>query len=160
MNEETKIRQALESAETIAVVGCSPNPARPSNDISRFLLEAGYRVVPVNPGHHEILGQPCYPSLAEIPAEIRIDIVDVFRRSDAVAAIAEQAIARRVPFVFLQLGVVDAGAARRLEENGIGVAMDRCILIEHRRLAIDSRSKSRNESPKNRVSSLSRHGTT
>ena len=62
----------------------------------------------MNPGHREILGEPCYPSLAEIPAEIRIDIVDVFRRSDAVAAIAEQAVARRVPFVFLQLGVVDA----------------------------------------------------
>jgi predicted CoA-binding protein len=160
VNEEAKIRQALESAETIAVVGCSPNPARPSNDISRFLLEAGYRVVPVNPGHREILGEPCYPSLAEIPSEIRIDIVDVFRRPEAVASIAEQAIARRVPFVFLQLGVVDAGAARRLEEHGIGVAMDRCILIEHRRLAIGPRSKSRNESPKNRVSSLSRHGTT
>jgi len=160
VNEEPKIRQALETAETIAVVGCSPNPARPSNDISRFLLEAGYRVIPVNPGHREILGQACYGSVAEIPAEIRVDIVDVFRRSDAVAGIAEQAIARGVPFVFLQLGVVDAGAARRLEENGIGVAMDRCILIEHRRLAIDSRSKSRNESPKNRVSSLSRHGTT
>ena len=160
MNEEAKIRQALESAETVAVVGCSPNPARPSNDISRFLLEAGYRVVPVNPGHREILGEPCYPSLAEIPHEIRIDIVDVFRRSDAVAAIAEQAIARRVPFVFLQLGVVDARAARLMEENGIGVAMDRCILIEHRRLAIAPRSNSRNESPKTRVSSLSRHGTT
>ena len=160
MNEEAKIREALASAETIAVVGCSPNPARPSNDISRFLLEAGYRVVPVNPGHREILGQPCYPSLAAIPEEIRIDIVDVFRRSDAVAAIAEQAIARRVPFVFLQLGVVDARAARLMEENGIGVAMDRCILIEHRRLGIGPRSKSRNESPKNRVSSLSRNGTT
>ena len=160
MNEEAKIRQALESAVTIAVVGCSPNPARPSNDISRFLLEAGYRVVPVNPGHREILGEPCYPSLAEIPDEIRVDIVDVFRRSDAVAAIAEQAIARRVPFVFLQLGVVDARAARLMEENGIGVAMDRCILIEHRRLAIAPRSNSRNESPKTRVSSLSRHGTT
>jgi len=141
-------------------VGCSPNPDRPSNAIARYLGEHGYRVIPVNPGHRRILGETCYRSLSEIPEDVRIDIVDVFRRSDAVADIAEQAIARRVPFVFLQLGVVDARAARLMEENGIGVAMDRCILIEHRRLAIPPRSNSRNESPKTRVSSLSRHGTT
>jgi predicted CoA-binding protein len=159
VNEEVRIREALESAETIAVVGCSPNPMRPSNEIASYLLEMGYRVVPVNPGHREILGQPCYRSLSEIPAEIRIDIVDVFRRSEAVAAVAEEAIARRVPFAFFQLGVVDRAAARRLEENGIGVAMDRCILIEHRRLGIGMKSNSRNAAPKTRVSSMSRNGT-
>jgi uncharacterized protein len=156
VNEEKRIREALESAETIAVIGCSPNPMRPSNEISRYLIEAGYRVVPVNPGHREILGRPCYRSLAEIPAEVRIDVVDVFRRSDAVAGIAEEAIARRVPFVFLQLGVVDAAAARRMEEAGIGVAMDRCILIEHRRLGI----RPRNAGSGTDVSSMSRDGTT
>jgi len=160
VNEEARIREALESAETIAVVGCSPNPMRPSNEIASYLLEAGYRVVPVNPGHREILGQPCYRSLEDIPGEIRVDIVDVFRRSEHVAAIAEQAIARKVPFVFLQLGVVDRAAARRLEESGIGVAMDRCILIEHRRLGIGPKSKSRNAGSKTRVPSMSRNGTT
>jgi hypothetical protein len=160
VNDEKRIRQALESAETIAVVGCSPNPLRPSNEIARYLIEQGYRVVPVNPGHREVLGVACYRSLTEIPAEIRVDIVDVFRRSDAVAGVAEEAIARGVPFVFLQLGVVDAAAARRMEENGIGVAMDRCILVDHRRLGIGPRSGSRNASRETRVSSVSRNGTT
>lgn len=158
MNEPAKIRAALESAETIAVIGCSPNPLRPSNDIARYLLEQGYRVVPVNPGHREVLGQKCYRSLSEIPPEIRVDIVDVFRRSEAVAALADEVIARGVPFVFLQLGVVDAAAARRLEASGIGVAMDRCILVEHRRLGIGPRPGSRNERPESRVSSVSRNG--
>jgi predicted CoA-binding protein len=112
-------------------------------------------VVPVNPGHREILGQPCYRSLADVPPDVRIDIVDVFRRSEHVAAIAEEAIARRVPFVFLQLGVIDAGAAARMERSGVGVAMDRCILIEHRRLGIPPR----NARSKTSVSSMSRNGT-
>ena len=160
MNDERRIREALESAETIAVVGCSPNPLRPSNEIARYLIDQGYRVLPVNPGHRQILGLDCYRSLTEIPADVRIDIVDVFRRSDAVAGVAEEAIARKVPFVFLQLGVVDAAAAGRMEENGIGVAMDRCILVDHRRLGIAPRSGSRNESRGVRVSSVSRKGTT
>lgn len=155
MNDEKRIREALESAETVAVVGCSPNPMRPSNEIARYLMSAGYRVVPVNPGHREILGQPCYRSLADVPPDVRIDIVDVFRRSEHVAAIAEEAIARRVPFVFLQLGVIDAEAAARMERSGVGVAMDRCILIEHRRLGIPPR----NARSKTSVSSMSRNGT-
>jgi uncharacterized protein len=156
MNETDRIREALETAETIAVVGCSPNPLRPSNEIAQYLLAAGYEVIPVNPGHREILGRRCYRSLGEIPAEVRVDVVDVFRRSEHVAAVAEEAIARRVPFVFLQLGVLDAEAARRMEDSGIGVAMDRCILIEHRRLGIPPR----NARSKNDVSSMSRNGTT
>jgi uncharacterized protein len=131
MNDPAEIRTALERARTIAVVGCSPNPARPSNAIARYLLEQGYRVVPVNPGHQTILGQPCYGSLAEIPREVEIDIVDVFRRSDQVRAVADQAIARGVSFFFMQQGVIDGDSARRLEGAGIPVAMDRCILVEH-----------------------------
>ena len=149
MNEPERIRRALEEAETIAVVGCSPDPSRASHAITRYLLGEGYRVVPVNPGHDEILGQTCYPSVSAIPADVRVDIVDVFRRPEHVAGVAEEAIARGVPFVFLQLGVVDAGAARRLEEKGIGVAMDRCILVEHERLGIPA--KSRNATPGGRV---------
>ena len=157
MNEPDRIRRALEEAETIAVVGCSPDPSRASYAITRYLLGQGYRVVPVNPNHGEILGQRCYPSLSEIPADVRVDIVDVFRRPEHVAAIAEEAIARGVPFAFLQLGVVDATAARRLEEKGIGVAMDRCILVEHERLGIPP--KSRNVPGGGRVPSMSRQGT-
>lgn len=150
MNEPDRIRRALETASTIAVVGCSPNPARASHAIARFLIEQGYRVVPVNPGHRAILGLPCFRSLAEIPADVEVDIVDVFRRSEAVAAIADDAIARGVPFFFMQQGVVDVPSARRLEGAGIGVAMDRCILVEHERLGIPP--KSRNETPGKSVS--------
>jgi uncharacterized protein len=150
VNEPDRIRRALETARTVAVVGCSPNPSRASHAIARFLIEQGYRVVPVNPGHPEILGLPSFGSLSQIPAELPIDIVDVFRRSEAVASIADEAIARGVPFVFLQKGVVDASSARRLEAAGIGVAMDRCILVEHGRLRIPP--KSRNETDPGSVS--------
>jgi predicted CoA-binding protein len=141
VNEPERIRRALEEAETVAVVGCSPDPSRASHAIARYLLAQGYRVIPVNPNHAEILGERCFASLGEIPAGIRIDIVDVFRRSEFVAPVASEAIQRRVPFFFMQQGVVDAAAARRLEENGIGVAMDRCILVEHERLGIPAKSR-------------------
>ena len=157
MNEPDRIREALETAKTIAVVGCSPNPLRPSHEIARYLQRQGYRVVPVNPGHREILGEACYPGLSRIPPEIGVDIVDVFRRSEHVAAIADEAIARKVPFFFMQLGVEDPEAARRLEAAGIGVAMDRCILIEHRGHRIAA--KSRNADGPGGVSSMSRQGT-
>jgi predicted CoA-binding protein len=141
MNDPGEIRSALAAAETIAVVGCSPNPARPSNSIARFLMDNGYRVIPVNPGHRRILGETCYPSLAQIPEGVRIDIVDVFRRSEYVAAVAEEAITRGAGFFFMQQGVVDPESARRLQEAGIGVAMDRCILVEHWRHGIPPKRK-------------------
>jgi predicted CoA-binding protein len=140
MNDPARIRHALESAKTIAVVGCSPNPDRPSNTIARYLLENGYRVIPVNPGHSRILGEDCYRSLAEVPADVAVDIVDVFRRSDQVAPVAEQAIARGVGFFFMQQGVLDPRSAERLEQAGIPVAMDRCILVEHASRGIGSRN--------------------
>ncbi len=138
MNDPGQIREALERARTVAVVGCSPDPGRPSHMIASYLLDAGYRVLPVNPGHREILRQACFPSLSEIPPEVPVDIVDVFRRSAYVAPVARQAIERGVGFFFMQQGVVDAESARRLEEAGIPVAMDRCILVEHRRLLRNS----------------------
>lgn len=134
MNDPVQIEAALEKAETIAVIGCSPNPARASHAITEYLKQAGYRVIPVNPGHREILGEPCFRSLAEIPPEVRVDIVDVFRRSEAVRPVADEAIQRGVGFFFMQMNVVDPESARRLEAAGIPVAMDRCILVEHGRL--------------------------
>lgn len=109
--------------------------------IASYLLENGYCVIPVNPGHTRegILGQSCYASLSQIPPEIRVDIVDVFRRSELVAPVADEAIARGTGFFFMQQGVVDAEAAGRLERAGIPVAMDRCILVEHGRLGIPPR---------------------
>jgi hypothetical protein len=143
MNDAAEIREALAGARTIAVVGCSPNPDRPSHEIARYLMAAGYRVVPVNPGHREILGQPCYRNLSEIPQDVVLDIVDVFRRSSEVAPTAREAVARGVGFFFMQQGVVDPGSASLLEEAGIPVAMDRCIAVEHGRLGL---SRNRNSS--------------
>ena len=136
MNDPEAIQSALREAKTVAVVGCSPDPARPSNTIARYLQRQGYRVVPVNPGHREILGEKCYRSLLEIPPDVRLDIVDVFRRSSEVGRVADEAIARGAGFFFMQQGVVDEHAARRLEAAGIPVAMDRCILVERERLAV------------------------
>jgi predicted CoA-binding protein len=93
-------------------------------------------VIPVNPGHREILGETCYRSLTEIPPDVRVDIVDVFRRSSEVGPVADAAIARGTGFFFMQQGVVDEAAAGRLEKAGIPVAMDRCILVERERLAL------------------------
>ncbi len=141
MNDGEQIRRAIENARTVAVVGCSPNPARPSHVIARYLQENGYRVIPVNPGHRQILGEECYASLLEIPPEVRIDIVDVFRRSSEVAPVADAAIARGAGFFFMQEGVRDEAAALRLEKAGIPVAMDRCILVERERLRIEAKQE-------------------
>jgi hypothetical protein len=116
-------------------------PDRPSHQIAGYLLANGYTVIPVNPGHREILGQRCYPSLSQIPADVPLDIVDVFRRSEEVASVADEAIARGAGFFFMQQGVVDAEAAARLERSGIPVAMDRCIMVEHGRLGLPPRTK-------------------
>jgi len=134
LNDSRQIQSALEAAETVAVVGCSPNPVRPSHVIARYLQESGYRVIPVNPGHRELLGERCFRSLSEVPGDVRIDIVDVFRRSSEVGKVADEAIARGVGFFFMQQGVLDEAAAGRLEKAGIPVAMDRCILVERERL--------------------------
>jgi predicted CoA-binding protein len=136
VNEAERIREALATAKTIAVVGCSPKPHRASHAIASYLQESGYRVVPVNPGHQSILGEKCYRSLAEIPPEIRVDIVDVFRRSEEVPPVADQAIARGTGFFFMQQGVVSPESATKLEAAGIPVAMDRCIMVERERLGV------------------------
>ena len=136
MNDPSEIRRALQSARTVAVVGCSPDRARPSHAIARYLIESGYRMIPVNPHHPEILGRPCYPSLSDIPSDVRVDIVDVFRRSSEVAPVAREAIARGTGFFFMQQGVIDLESATDLEAAGIPVAMDRCILVEHQKLSL------------------------
>lgn len=133
MNEPEKIRSILAEAKTIAVVGCSPNPSRPSNAIAAYLASNGYQVVPVNPGHARILELPCFASLDALPSGLRVDIVDVFRNSTHVAPLVEPAIRIGARFFWMQEGVIDRDAALRLEQAGIGVAMDRCILKEHRR---------------------------
>lgn len=131
INDPGEIARALRTAKTIAVVGCSPDETRPSHAIARYLLSAGFDVIPVNPGHAEILGRPCYPDLASIPGDVRVDIVDVFRRSEFIPELAAAALARGTGFFWMQDGVVDEEAARRLAAAGISVAMDRCIFRDH-----------------------------
>jgi hypothetical protein len=131
INDPGEIARALKTARTIAVVGCSPKDNRPSHAIASYLLSAGFEVIPVNPGHDEILGRTCYPDLASIPKDVRLDIVDVFRRSEFVSGIADAALERGAGFFWMQDGVVDEEAARRLVAAGIPVAMDRCIYRDH-----------------------------
>lgn len=134
---DARIRALLESSRAIAVVGLSPRPARPSHQVARYLVAAGYRVIPVNPRHTEILGLPCYPDLAAVPEPI--DIVDCFRRSDQIQPIAEQAVAVGAAALWLQLGVVNEGAAEFAARAGLTVVMDRCIKIDHALLGVRGR---------------------
>jgi len=128
------IADLLRSARTIAVVGCSPKTHRDSHRVAAYLQRAGYRIVPVNPGFDEILGEPCYPDLRSIPDDVEVDIVDVFRRAEHVPPIVDAAIARGVGAVWLQLGVTHPEAEARAREAGMVVVSNRCLKVEHRRL--------------------------
>ncbi|MGH7701219.1 MAG: CoA-binding protein [Gemmatimonadales bacterium] len=131
-----QLRTLLREAKTVAVVGLSPRPQRPSHGVAQYLQDAGYRVVPVNPGHAEILGERCYPSLAAAAAQHAIDVVDVFRRSEAAGAVVDEAIAIRAKLVWLQVGVVDEAAAARARAARIPLVMNRCLAVDHQRLAV------------------------
>ncbi len=133
-NREADIRHILEHAKTIAVLGLSAGPARPSHGVAAYLQRAGYRIVPVNPTLTEVLGEPCYPTLTEAAAHEKIDLVDVFRHSEAVPEIVDEAIALALHALWLQEGVVHEMAAEKARRAGLRVVMDRCILKEHRRL--------------------------
>lgn len=123
------IKTLLTTARTIAVVGLSPKESRPSNMVARYLIEAGYTVIPVNPGQEEILGLDCYPDLASIPTPV--DIVDIFRRSEDVPPIVVEAIAIGAKAIWMQEGVIHAKAARTAKAAGLMVVMDRCIKTMH-----------------------------
>lgn len=122
----------LGQSRTVAVVGLSPNPKRPSHQVASYLQTAGYQIIPVNPGHLEILGQPCYPDLRSVP--MPIDIVDIFRKAEAVEPIVREAIAIGAKVIWMQQGIVNETAARLAEEAGLTVIMDRCLKIELERL--------------------------
>lgn len=129
------IRTLLARRLNVAVVGCSPNPARDSHRIARLLLERGHGVFPVNPAAPgEILGRTVYASLGDIRESI--DMVDIFRRPDQVGSIVDDAIAKGAVVVWMQLGVIDEAAAERAQRAGLTVVMDRCPAIEYRRLFI------------------------
>jgi predicted CoA-binding protein len=122
----------MRDAKTIAVVGASPDPGRPSHGVMRYLLGAGYRVLPVNPEADEVLGVPCVGRLSEL--EGPIDVVDVFRRPEHCAAVAEEAVAAGAGALWLQLGVRSAEARRIAEEAGLDYVEDECTAIVHRRV--------------------------
>jgi predicted CoA-binding protein len=124
----------LTNAKVFAVVGASPSPWRPSHRVMKVLLDHGYEVVPITPRTDSILGRTSYPDLASVPEDVRIDVVDVFRRSDRAGAHVDEAIERGVDAVWLQLGVIDTAAAARARAAGLDVVMDRCPAIELARL--------------------------
>jgi len=127
------IPEILKSARTIAVVGISSNPMRASNGVSEYLKRAGYRIIPVNPNEREVLGEKCYARLEDVPE--KIDLVDIFRRSEYVPDIVESAIRVGARAVWMQEGVIHEDAAERARQAGLDVVMDRCTLKEHRKLA-------------------------
>jgi predicted CoA-binding protein len=128
-SEADRITKVLESAKTIAVVGLTDMPTRPSYGVSHYMQSQGYRIIPVNPNITEWEGKKAYPSLLDVPG--KIDIVNVFRRPDAVPEVVEQAIRIKAPVIWMQEGVVHREAAQKARRAGIFVVMDKCILKEH-----------------------------
>jgi uncharacterized protein len=126
------IREILTSARTIAVVGLSENPDRPSHGVAAYLKAHGYRIIPVNPGVGEVLGEKAYARLEDVPE--KIDVVDVFRRPEHVPEIVDSAIAVGAKVVWLQDGIVHEAAAAKARAAGLRVVMDRCMLRDHRSL--------------------------
>ena len=134
MKQSDPIFELLSRAKTIAVVGLSESPMRPSHGVSAYMQAEGYKIIPVNPRIAEALGEKAYPSLLDVPLEMRkrIDLVDVFRRPEFVDEIVEQAIQLKIPAIWMQEGVINERAAEKARKAGMLVVMDRCVLKEHR----------------------------
>src|SRR5262245_48469322 len=128
INSPEAIERGL-AGKTIAIVGLSSQPDSPSLRIARYLKEHGYRVIPVNPNEQMVLDEKAYPSLRDVPEPV--DVVDIFRRPDAVPEIVEEAIEIGAPVVWMQLGIVNEDAAQRAHEAGLAVVMDHCMRQEH-----------------------------
>ncbi|SFR47361.1 hypothetical protein SAMN04487947_1843 [Halogeometricum rufum] len=138
MVTDEELREIL-SADTVAVVGCSTTPGKAAHDIPAYLQNHGYRVIPVNPFADEILGETAYDSLSDVPADAGVDVVDVFRPSEEAGDIAEAAVERHesvgdVGSVWLQLGITNDDAKRRVREAGLAFVQDKCMKVEHSRL--------------------------
>ncbi len=124
-----EITVILRESRVVAVVGLSPDPARPSYQVAKYLQAHGYRIVPINPGCTQVLGEQCYPSLQDVP--FPLDVVDIFRKAEAIPAIVEEAIRVQARVVWMQLGLEHEEAAQRARERGLQVVMNRCMKIEH-----------------------------
>jgi uncharacterized protein len=126
MSQEEKI---LKNSKTVAIVGLSANPERPSNEVGKYLKENGYKIIPVNPGEKTILGETSYPDLASIP--VKVDVVDIFRKAEDVPPIVKEAIKIGAKVVWMQEGIKNEPAAADAEKAGLKVVMDRCMRKEH-----------------------------
>ncbi len=133
LNDFQQIRDVLGKSRTIGVVGFSPKKVRPSNMVGLYLIDAGFSVVPVNPGQNEICGLKCYPNLSAIPEHV--DIVVIFRKSSAVMPIVQEAIAIGADTIWMQQGIVNQEAAEIAIQAGLVVVMDRCIKIDHQNIS-------------------------
>jgi uncharacterized protein len=129
---DEKVKEVLRQSKTIAIVGISPTEGKPSNAVARYLIAAGYTVIPVNPQYDEILERKCYKTLTDIPGHV--DIVDIFMRSERVLPVAEEAVRIKAGCIWLQLGIINEDAKRLAESNGISFFMNVCTKQEHARL--------------------------
>ena len=134
---EANIDRVLREAKTIAVVGLSPKPERASFGVASYLQQHGYRIIPVNPTVDQVLGEKSYPDLTSVPE--RIDVVDIFRRSEDVPPVVDEAIRVGAKVIWMQEGVINEAAATKARQAGLEVIMDRCMLKEHQRLSNPSR---------------------
>lgn len=134
VESDAELRELL-GLRTVAVIGCSTTPEKDAHEAPAYLLEHGYEVIPINPNAEEVFGREAYDSLADVPEDVGVDIVDVFRPSEEVDGIVDDVLEREdVRVLWLQLGVSDPEAERRAEDAGIHVVSDRCMKIEHQRL--------------------------
>ncbi len=132
-SEEGPVAEILKRSNTVAVVGISEKPDRDSHKVAKYLKDHGYKIIPVNPKLKEVLGEPCYPDLKSIPEHI--DLVDIFRSTDAIPGIVDEAIAVGAGSVWMQLGLIHDEAAEKARKAGLSVVMNRCTKIEHARLS-------------------------
>jgi predicted CoA-binding protein len=132
MDDIQTLSRILKDNRVIAMVGLSANWYRPSYFAAKYLLDHGYRVIPVNPSYQDVLGQKCYPALRDIPEHV--DIVDCFRKSEEIMALADDAVAIGAKVLWMQIGVINEAAAKKAREAGLDVIMNRCVKIEYARL--------------------------
>jgi predicted CoA-binding protein len=131
---QTAVRQSLAHCKTIAVVGLSPKPHRDSFRVAKYMQDHGFRIVPINPNAHEVLGEKAYASLTEAAQHERIDMVNCFRNAEDIPPIAAEAIAMGAKSLWLQLGVVNDAAAKEATDAGLVVVQNLCLMVEHRQL--------------------------
>lgn len=134
-SEDTAIERSLSQCHTIAVVGLSPKPHRDSYRVSQYMQAQGYRIIPVNPLAKEVLSERAYATLSEAAHHVAIDMVNCFRNAHDIPPIADEAIALGAKALWLQIGIVDAGAAALATQAGLWVVQDRCLMVEHARWA-------------------------